>query len=251
VIDQWKQELRWHEGMDAASKEAVELRKRIEKYEDSGKGACYLRDERIARLVEDALKRFNGERYRLIAWCIMPNHVHVLIKMMDAPLPDIVKEWKSYTAHAANKILGRSGTFWMPDYFDRYIRDEEHFRTTVDYIFQNPVQAGLVDAPEKWAWSGFIPENAGNASVSDADSAALAASGARAGGRDVRDPRNPRIQFLKSHPTLVLDTRHFPQDFTDRLLASFDNLDERPTACWCTPKTGRRSICCRRSTGSG
>ena len=226
VIDQWKQELRWHEGMDAASKEAVELRKRIEKYEDSGKGACYLRDERIARLVEDALKRFNGERYRLIAWCIMPNHVHVLIKMMDAPLPDIVKEWKSYTAHAANKILGRSGTFWMPDYFDRYIRDEEHFRTTVDYIFQNPVQAGLVDAPEKWAWSGFIPENAGNASVSDADSAALAASGARAGGRDVRDPRNPRIQFLKSHPTLVLDTRHFPQDFTDRLLASFDNLDE-------------------------
>jgi len=226
VIDQWKQELRWHEGMDAASKEAVELRKRIEKYEDSGKGACYLRDERIARLVEDALKRFNGERYRLIAWCIMPNHVHVLIKMMDAPLPDIVKEWKSYTAHAANKILGRSGTFWMPDYFDRYIRDEEHFRTTVDYIFQNPVQAGLVDAPEKWAWSGFIPENAGNASVSDADSAALTASGARAGGRDVRDPRNPRIQFLKSHPTLVLDTRHFPQDFTDRLLASFDNLDE-------------------------
>jgi REP element-mobilizing transposase RayT len=86
VIDQWKQELRWHEGMDAASKEAVELRKRIEKYEDSGKGACYLRDERIARLVEDALKRFNGERYRLIAWCIMPNHVHVLIETMHEPL---------------------------------------------------------------------------------------------------------------------------------------------------------------------
>jgi len=223
VIDQWKQELRWHEGMDAASKEAVELRKRIEKYEDSGKGACYLRDERIARLVENALKRFNGERYRLIAWCIMPNHVHVLIETMHEPLAGIIHSWKSYTAHEANKLLGRTGAFWSPEYFDRYIRDEDHFRATVDYILQNPVKAGLVDAPEKWHWSGFIPENAGNASVSDAGSAALAASGARAGRRDACDPR---IAFLKAHPTLVVDTRHFSQDFTDRLLASFDDLDE-------------------------
>ena len=223
VIDQWKQELRWHEGMDAASKEAVELRKRIEKYEDSGKGACYLRDERIARLVEDALKRFNGERYRLIAWCIMPNHVHVLIETMHEPLAGIIHSWKSYTAHEANKLLGRTGAFWSPEYFDRYIRDEDHFRATVDYILQNPVKAGLVDAPEKWHWSGFIPENPGDTSVSGALS-----------NISRRDACDPRIAFLKAHPTLVLDTRHFPPDpsagsgqsFTDRLLASFDDLDE-------------------------
>jgi len=221
VIEEWKQELHWYEGIAADSKEAAELRKRIEKYADSGKGACYLRNEQIARLVQDALKHFDGERYRLIAWCIMPNHVHVLIEMMNEPLADIVQSWKSYTAHEANKLLGRKGAFWMPDYFDRYIRDEEHFKATVEYILQNPVKAGLnpvkaglVDAAEKWPWSGFIPENPGNASVSDA---------AGAGRRDVRALR---IAFLKAHPTLMLDTRHFSADFTDRLLASFDDLDE-------------------------
>jgi hypothetical protein len=106
----------------------------------------------------------------------MPNHVHVLIRMMHVPLATIVQSWKSYTAHEANKLLGRKGIFWMPDYFDRFIRDERHFKATVDYILQNPVKAGLVYAPEQWPWSGFIPENietagdtAGNASVSDAE----------------------------------------------------------------------------------
>ncbi|MCS6805497.1 MAG: DNA methyltransferase [Blastocatellia bacterium] len=220
VIKHWKQELHWHEQLGADSKEAVELRKRIEKYQDSGKGACYLRDERIAHLVQDALKHFDGERYRLIAWCIMPNHVHVLIEMMDEPLQKIIQSWKSYTAHEANKILGERKAFWSPDYFDRYIRDEKHFNATVEYILQNPVKAGLVDSPEKWPWCGYI---AGNAGVSPASGPS-----AFTGGRDVRDPRTThRIEFLKAHPTLPLDTRHFPPEFTDRLLASFDNLDER------------------------
>jgi putative DNA methylase len=86
----------------------------------------------------------------------MPNHVHVLIQMMDEPLANIIHSWKSYTAHEANKLLGRKGAFWMPDYFDRYIRDKEHFIATVEYILQNPVKAGLVDTAENWSWSGFI-----------------------------------------------------------------------------------------------
>ncbi|PWH18786.1 MAG: site-specific DNA-methyltransferase [Anaerolineae bacterium] len=217
VIERWKQELHWHEGLSADSKEAVELRKRIEKYADSGKGACYLRDERIARLVQDALKHFDGERYRLIAWCIMPNHVHVLIEMMDVSLSDIVQSWKSYTAHQANKLLGRSGTFWGPDYFDRYIRDEKHFNATVEYILQNPVKAGLVDTPEKWPWAGYT----GNANVTGNADAPSAPN--RPNGRDIRDPR---VAFLQAHPTLPLDTRHFSPEFVDRLVASFENLDE-------------------------
>jgi len=210
VIERWKQKLHWHEGIAADSKEAVELRKKIETYTDKGAGACYLRDERIARLVQDALKHFDGKRYRLIAWCVMPNHVHVLIETMDEPLAEIVQSWKSHTAHEANKLLGRKGRFWMPEYFDRYIRDEKHFKATVEYILQNPAKAGLVGAAEKWPWSGFTP-TPGPTSVSDA------------GARDVREPR---IAFLKAHPTLVLDTRHFPPDFTDRLLATFEDLDE-------------------------
>jgi putative DNA methylase len=76
--------------------------------------------------------------------------------MMDEPLANIIHSWKSYTAHEANKLLGRKGAFWMPDYFDRYIRDKEHFIATVEYILQNPVKAGLVDTAENWSWSGFI-----------------------------------------------------------------------------------------------
>ncbi len=179
VIRQWKQELHWSEAISPDSKEAATLRKRIEQYADSGKGACRLQDERIARLVQDALRHFDGERYDLIAWCVMPNHVHVLIEVKGHSLSDIVHSWKSFVAHSANKLLGINRRFWMPDYFDRFIRDENHLAATVAYIRQNPVKAGLVDAPEKWPWSGSIG--------------------------DGRDARDPRIAFPKAHPTLPLD----------------------------------------------
>jgi len=154
VIEHWKADLRWTERTPPDSQEAATLRKKVEEYADSGKGACYLRDERVAALVTKALKHFDGERYRLIAWCIMPNHVHVLIEEMPGhSLSDVIHSWKSFTAHQANKLLGRRGAFWAPDYFDRFIRDQEHLDATVEYIQQNPVKAGLVAAPEGWPWS--------------------------------------------------------------------------------------------------
>jgi len=237
VIERWKQELRWREGLNADSQETVELRKRIENYADQGKGACYLRDERIAKLVEEALHHWDGQHYHLVAWCIMPNHVHVLIRVLNESLSKIVQSWKSYTAHQANKLLGRTGQFWAQDYFDRYIRDEKHFEATVAYILQNPVKAGLVNVSEEWPWCGYAggaeaPLTGGEQYVQASGGGGSGRDGGRrnSGGRDVRDPGNPRITdriaFLKDHPTLVLDTRHFPPDFTDRLLASFENLDE-------------------------
>ncbi len=129
-------------------------RARIEAYLNAGYGACYLRDPRIARLVEDALLYFDGERYRMIAWVIMPNHVHTLIETMKGyPLDSIVHSWKSYSAQEANQILGRTGRFWYREYFDRYIRDERHFVSAVRYIHNNPVKAGLVENPEDWPFS--------------------------------------------------------------------------------------------------
>ncbi len=165
AIDHWKRELQWQEGLSAVSTEAVKLYYRIEQYADRGKGGCYLRDERIARLVQDALKHFDGERYHLIAWCIMPNHVHVLIEVMNESLSRIIKSWKSFTAHQANKLLGRYGPFWGPDYYDRYVRDEKHFDAVINYIIQNPIKAGLVASIEEWPWVGYI-ESAGDGNVS-------------------------------------------------------------------------------------
>jgi REP element-mobilizing transposase RayT len=84
----------------------------------------------------------------------MSNHVHVVIEMRDGPsLSEIVGSWKSFTAKRANAQLGRSGPFWDADYFDRYMRNEDHLARTVDYVEQNPVKAGLVDVASKWRWS--------------------------------------------------------------------------------------------------
>ena len=130
------------------------LRQRIEKYLDQGWGACWLRRLEVADEMERALTRFDDERYRLIAWCIMPNHVHTMVETMPGfGVGAVVHSWKSFSSKRANRILGRSGAFWMPDYFDRYIRDEQHLRATVSYIEGNPVKAGLVGRPSDWPWS--------------------------------------------------------------------------------------------------
>jgi REP element-mobilizing transposase RayT len=139
-------------GDDRHVREA-ELRKRIERYEDAGHGACWLRDPRIAELVEHALLHFDGERYRLLEWCIMPNHVHVLIETLPGyPPGDVVRSWKTFTAREANQLLDRTGSFWMVDYFDRCVRDERHLAAVRAYIRENPVKAGLCATAEEWRW---------------------------------------------------------------------------------------------------
>jgi REP element-mobilizing transposase RayT len=151
VIQTWKEELRWRSDLPQDALAVASLRQRIVAYEDAGHGACWLRDERIATLVENALLHFDGERYRLIAWCIMPNHVHVLIETVPGhSLDRVLHSWKSFTAQKANELLGRSGPFWAREYYDRYIRNDQHFARTVAYIEQNPVKAGFVTSAEAW-----------------------------------------------------------------------------------------------------
>jgi len=138
--------------------EALRLRDdalaRVDGELDGGLGACWLRRPEIASIVQDALLHFDGTRYRLLAWCLMPNHVHVVVEMAGhASLSDILRSLKSFTARRANTRLGRAGAFWHADYFDRFIRDEGHFFRTVDYVEQNPVKAGLVERAIDWPWS--------------------------------------------------------------------------------------------------
>ena len=84
---------------------------------------------------------------------IMPNHVHVLLSVLQGKsLGSIVGSWKRFTAREGNILLGRTGDFWQGDYWDRFIRNEEHFATTRSYIDHNPVKAGLVAEPDLWPW---------------------------------------------------------------------------------------------------
>lgn len=132
----------------------AEKHKKIDAFLDAGHGACWLKEPAIASIVENALLHRDGQRYRLLAWCIMPNHVHMLIETRDDwPLPGLVQGWKSFTAKAINHHLGRAGTVWMSDYFDRFIRDDHHLAATIAYIHGNPVKAGLVREEREWPYS--------------------------------------------------------------------------------------------------
>jgi len=128
--------------------------RKIEAFLDAGHGQCWLRQPPIAQIVEQALLHFDGQRYHLLAWCIMPNHVHTLIEPFDQwSLSSIVHSWKSYTAKEINKVLQRTGTVWQREYYDRYIRDDSHLAAVINYIHENPVKAGLVDKPWQWPYS--------------------------------------------------------------------------------------------------
>ena len=140
----------------------LERRKRIEEYLDKSFGKCWLREPRIAELVQTALLYFDGDRYRLHAWVIMPNHVHALLTPSTSwSLSEILHAWKSYTTHQANRLLVRQGKFWQEESFDRYIRDEHHFSAAVEYIEANPMKVGLCTKSEEWKFSSAAGRKAG------------------------------------------------------------------------------------------
>ena len=139
----------WHKttSLDA------DLRRRIERYLDQNFGEGHLRVERIAAMVQDTLLKWHGERYQLIAWVIMPNHAHILLRPINGTVvSEIMHSIKSFTAHEANRILDRKGQFWAKEYFDRYIRDLRHFASTIAYIENNPVKARLCRSAEEWPY---------------------------------------------------------------------------------------------------
>lgn len=132
----------------------LEYHRQVENALDLGAGATHLKDARIAGLVSDTILKFAGVKYRLIAWVIMPNHVHLLLQVLDGhTLSSVMHSIKSFTASQANKLLGLEGRFWSPDFFDRFIRDRIHFRHVREYIEENPVKANLCGTSGEWPWS--------------------------------------------------------------------------------------------------
>lgn len=131
--------------------EDLELQRRIEKFLDAGHGRCYLKLPNIAGLVENKLLSMQPEKLNLKAWVIMPNHAHIMFRPAAGnSMTQIMQSIKGATAREENKILGRTGDFWMRDYFDRYIRDQEHYDKAFRYIENNPVKAGLCGEPSEW-----------------------------------------------------------------------------------------------------
>lgn len=150
-----------------------ERRTKLEEYLDRGVGECWLRDSRIAKLCEEALLFFHNERYELLAWCVMPNHVHVVVQVLNWPLWKMEAAWKKFVAPKAlallraerrspdrhdggtNGPIGRSAlqSFWQREYWDTFMRDEAQEKRAIRYIENNPVKAKLCRTPEEWAFS--------------------------------------------------------------------------------------------------
>jgi putative transposase len=153
-----------------------ERRAKLEEYLDRGVGQCRLRDPVVAKLTEVALLHFHHRGYELLAWCIMPNHAHVLVHVWQTPLWKMVASWKKFSgAHAnatlrterrspdrpepqpynASEPVGRPTTrgFWQREYWDTYMRDEQQERRAVRYVEANPVKARLCRTAESWPFS--------------------------------------------------------------------------------------------------
>jgi REP element-mobilizing transposase RayT len=122
---------------------------RVESYLDAGQGECWLKIPAAAEIVASALTFFAGLRYELRAWCVMPNHVHVVVRPLPSwELEQILHSWKSFTAKAVNREVGRTGTLWQAEYYDHLVRDQDDLLRCMEYTWTNPERAGLTD----WHW---------------------------------------------------------------------------------------------------
>jgi type I restriction enzyme R subunit len=116
----------------------------IDEWLDQGQGSCLLRNTMYSTIVAKAILHFDGERYTMASFVIMPNHVHVLFRLHDGRrLEEIVKLWKGFSAREINRLMGKSGSFWQADYWDRMIRNPGHFNRCMEYIRENPAKANL------------------------------------------------------------------------------------------------------------
>jgi len=135
-------------------KASLERRRRSHDWLDKGSGSCWLAEPPIAEVVAGAICFFDERKYHLHAWVVMPSHVHLLFSPKpDSTLAAIAHALKSYTAKEANRLLERTGSFWQREYFDRAIRDVEHYRTEIAYIEANPIKAGLCLRTRDWPFS--------------------------------------------------------------------------------------------------
>ena len=208
VVKEWRLELDRlinDPDREVSQKAEAELQRRIARCEDEGNGACFLAKPEHARVLQELLIAGHEVHYQLIDWCIMPNHVHVLIRLMGETSPGkIVKQWKAASDVRINRAEGRTGSLWMEDCHDRLVRDWDHFHSARAYVRNNPVKAGLCHAAEEWEFSGagvnwsaeFIPHEvvAGSRGM---NSALPVAGAALSGHLDLRcDVRADGVSYI-------------------------------------------------------
>ncbi len=140
--EHWKKK---HDLSNLSSEELAEYHRLFsERYENllnAGRGSCVLRDQQNAEIVKGAFHFFQGKRYELDEYVVMPNHVHVLVKPLPGhALTEILHSWKSFTANQINRRLKRHGQLWLHESYDHIVRNENAMYAIRRYIRNNPVK---------------------------------------------------------------------------------------------------------------
>ncbi len=144
----------------------AEQKKLIELYDrylhEAKSGPHYLKNNDVAEIVCQTMKYWHGKKYDLIAYCIMSNHVHVVLKPLEInkdeyhSISRIMHSIKSYTANKANRLLNRVGQqFWEHENFDHFSRSDDETVRIVNYVLHNPVKANLVIAQKEYPWNYY------------------------------------------------------------------------------------------------
>ena len=121
-------------------------------------GNNWLKIPAIAQVVIDSLHFFNNQRYELICFSVLSNHIHIVFEVKkEYALYGIMKSIKNYSAKKANELLDRSGQFWQHESYDRVVRDANELSRIIFYTLNNPVKAGLCKTWEEWAFSYVNP----------------------------------------------------------------------------------------------
>ena len=122
-------------------------------------GEKYLSNPQIAELVAESLRYRDGKVYDLDAFCIMPNHAHLVCKPLEEnkgkyfSISKIMHSLKRHTARQSNLILGREGAFWQHENYDHFVRNSAELERIIKYVLYNPVKANLIDDWAKWKWT--------------------------------------------------------------------------------------------------
>jgi putative transposase len=119
----------------------------------------HLGNHDVAEIVSNAIEYYNNQRYNLISYCIMPNHVHLIIVPLDDgkgekySLASIMHSIKRFSAYKINKLMKKAGAFWQREFYDRVIRSDAELANCINYILNNPVKAGWVDNWKDWRFT--------------------------------------------------------------------------------------------------
>jgi putative transposase len=122
-------------------------------------GPTWLSDPEITEIVISALRHFNNDRYKLICYNIMPNHIHFIFYKLECQLTTIMASFKKYAARQANKYLGRIDvSFWAGESYDHRITDRAEFSRKIWCFLNNPVKAKMVTHWEDYPFTYLNPE---------------------------------------------------------------------------------------------